>query len=73
MINKAVDQLVLLYGSESWLVTGEMLKVLGGVPPPGGHLDHGEDKNTWGGQGVGISSCGDGTGSRGTTPQKGVH
>ena len=30
MINKAVDQLVLLYGSESWLVTGEMLKVLEG-------------------------------------------
>ena len=27
---KAVAQLVLLYGSESWAVTGEMLKVLEG-------------------------------------------
>ena len=25
---KALDQSVLLYGSESWVVTGEMLKVL---------------------------------------------
>ena len=28
MMYKAVAQLVLLYGSESWVVTGEMLKVL---------------------------------------------
>ena len=28
MIYKAVSHLVLLYGSEIWLVTGEMLKVL---------------------------------------------
>ena len=27
---KAADQLVLMYGSESWVVTGEMLKVLEG-------------------------------------------
>ena len=27
MIYKAVDQSLLLYGSESWVVTGEMLKV----------------------------------------------
>ena len=27
-IHKTVAQLVLLYGSESWVVTGEMLKVL---------------------------------------------
>ena len=27
MMYKAVDQYVLLYGSESWMVTGEMLKV----------------------------------------------
>ena len=30
MMYNAVAQLVLLYGSESWVVTGAMLKVLGG-------------------------------------------
>ena len=29
-MDKAVVQLVLLYGSESWVVTGDMLKVLEG-------------------------------------------
>ena len=28
MMYKAVDQSVLLYGSEIWVVTGEMLKLL---------------------------------------------
>ena len=37
---KSVDQLVLLYGSESWVVTGEMLKVLEGFQKPGGPADH---------------------------------
>ena len=32
MIYKAVDQLVLLYGSESWVVTGGGAKGPGGVP-----------------------------------------
>ena len=30
MIYKAVAHSVLLYGSESWVVTGPMIKVLGG-------------------------------------------
>ena len=31
MMYKAVEKSVLLYGSESWMVTGEMLKVVEGV------------------------------------------
>ena len=31
MMYKAVANLVLLYGSEIWVVTGEMLKVLEGI------------------------------------------
>ena len=30
MLYKAVSQTVILYGSDSWLVTGAMLKVLNG-------------------------------------------
>ena len=59
---KAVAQSVLLYRSESWVVTRA-----------GVQADHGDNSDTWGGQGVVISSGGDVTGSRGTTPNNGVH
>ena len=45
----------------------------GGVPPPGGQADHGDNDNTWGGREVGIYPGGGVTGIRGTTPHNGVH
>ena len=45
----------------------------GGVPPPDGQADHGDNGDTWGGLGVAISPGGSGTGSRGTTTHKEVH
>ena len=41
MMYKKVDQLVLMYGSESWLVVGAMLKVLVG-------FHHQEDRQIMG-------------------------
>ena len=73
MVYKSVAQLVPLYSSESWVVTGVMLKVLGGISPPGRQADHGDDGNLWGGRGVGISPYGGGTGSRGTKSHNVVH
>ena len=69
----AVDQLVLLYGSESWVVTGAMLKVLEGFQKPGSPADHWYECDIWGRQGVEISSSGSFTGSRESTPHNGVH
>ena len=40
---KAVVQSVLLLGSETWLVTPRMVRVLGGVPGLGGTMIDGED------------------------------
>ena len=40
---KVVVQSVLLLGSETWLVTPRMVRVLGGVPGLGGTMIDGED------------------------------
>ena len=45
----------------------------GGVPPPGGQADHGDDGDMWGGRGVVISPSSDSTRIRGTTPHNGVN
>ena len=39
---KAMVQLVLLFGAETWIVTPYMGRVLGGVPIPGGKTIDGE-------------------------------
>ena len=52
---------------------GDDVKDPGGVPLTDKQADYGDDGNTWGGWGVGISSGGGDTGSHGTTPHNGVH
>ena len=45
----------------------------GGVPPPFGQTNHGDDSKKYGRQEFGISPGGGGTGSNGLTPHLGVH
>ena len=51
-VYKVVAQLVLLYYRGSLGGDGVDAKSTGGVPPPGGQADHGDDGDTWGGRGV---------------------
>ena len=48
MVFKAMYQLVLLYSSESWMVTWEMIKVMEGFV----QAYHEDDVDTWFGRGV---------------------
>ena len=45
----------------------------GGVSPPSGHTDCGDDGKTCGGRDVGISTSGGGDKSSGLVPHEGVH
>ena len=48
-------------------------QVTGGVPPPGGAMDHMDDGETRGRQRVGITLGSGGNGSHGAPPHRGVH
>ena len=41
----AVVQAILLFGSEMWVVTPRIKRLLGGVPPQGGVADIGKDSS----------------------------
>ena len=58
MLYKAVSHTVLIYGLESWVVTGVILKVLGGVPSSSGPEDLINDRSDYGEQGVVVSPSG---------------
>ena len=73
MMYKAMEQSWLLYVSEIWVVTGGDAKGLGGVPSLGGQKDHGDDRETWGRQGVGITPCGGVNEKRRIPPHLRVH
>ena len=45
----------------------------GGVQPPGGATDHGDDGKTWGRRGVGLSSGRGGDGLSGDPPHQSIH
>ena len=70
---KAVAQSVLLYSNKIWVVTGDMLKGPGGVPPPGGATDHEGDRKTRVRQIVGVTLGSGRNGDGGDPPHRGVH
>ena len=45
----------------------------GGVPPPGGEIDHGDDVEPWSRQRLGVPLSSGGIGRRGDPPNWGVH
>ena len=70
---KVTAQLVIMYGSKRWAVTGEMLKILERVPPPGGATDHRKDGKTQGRLRVGVPLGSGGNGDCGDPNHQGVH
>ena len=53
-VYNSVTQSVLLYGSEIWVLTGGLLKVLEGFRHHAAKADHEDDGNMWGRRGVVI-------------------